>query len=159
MSQTYSPSDGRRYRLQRVCHVWKMPRSTVHEQCERNAIPAELQVGPGKRRPKGPYTDAQLVEQIQLVLNEGPFHGEGNRKAWARLCGMLHRHFEGAPVVGRHVLNYRGALSSPVGIQGAFSTITDRTPGLSKPCPGAKRRLHYRGGRGMIVYKPVSKKT
>jgi putative transposase len=85
MSQTHSPSGGRRYGLQRVCHVWKVPRSTVYEQRKRNATPAERLAAPGKRGPKGPYTDAQVVEHIRSVLNESPFHGEGYRKVWARL--------------------------------------------------------------------------
>ena len=85
MSQTHLPSGGRRYGLQRVCRVWKAPRSTVYEQRKRNATPAERRAAPGKRGPKGPYTDAQVVEQIRSVLKESPFHGEGYRKAWARL--------------------------------------------------------------------------
>jgi len=58
-----------------------------------------------------------------------------------------------------HVSDHRGASSSPVGIQGALQLSLDhRTPGLPNSRPGAKRRLYYRGDRGMIIYKPLSKK-
>jgi len=45
MSQTHSPSGGRRYGLQRVCRVWKAPRSSVYEQRKRNATPAGVNRG------------------------------------------------------------------------------------------------------------------
>jgi putative transposase len=85
MSRTRSTSTGRQYGLQRVCRVWKKPRSTVYERRRRNSMTAELRCVPIKRGPRGPYTDEQLLEHIRLVLNESPFHGEGYRKLWARL--------------------------------------------------------------------------
>ena len=85
MSQTHSPSSSRLYGIQRVCRVWNVPRSTVYEQRKRNAAAAELRAVPGKRGPKGLFTDEQLVEHIRSVLNESPFHGEGYRKVWVRM--------------------------------------------------------------------------
>lgn len=41
---------------------------------------------PARRRgPTGPCSDDELVERIRGVLASSPFHGEGYRKAWARL--------------------------------------------------------------------------
>jgi putative transposase len=85
MSQTHSPSTGRQYSLQRVCRVWKQPRSSVYEQRKRNTVPTVLCPSPRKRGPRGPYTDGQLVEHIRSVLVGSPFHGEGYRKVCARL--------------------------------------------------------------------------
>jgi putative transposase len=85
MSQTNSPSTGRRYGLQRVCRVWNRPRSSVYEQRKRDTVPTVLWPSPRKRGPRGPYTDDQLVEHIRSVLADSPFHGEGYRKAWVRL--------------------------------------------------------------------------
>jgi len=85
MSQTHSPSGGRRYGLQRVCRVWKLPRSSVYEQRKRHTLAPELRPAARRRGPEGPCTDAQLLDAIRVVLAESPFHGEGYRKVWARL--------------------------------------------------------------------------
>jgi putative transposase len=85
MSQTHSPSGGRRYGLQRVCRVWNRPRSTVYEQRKRLNGPPELRPAAGKRGPEGPCRDEKLLGHIQAVLADSPFHGEGHRKVWARL--------------------------------------------------------------------------
>ncbi len=85
MSQTHSPSGGRRYGLQRVCRVWKLPRSTVYEQRKRHTLAPELRPAARRRGPEGPCTDAPLLDAIRVVLAESPFHGEGYRKVWARL--------------------------------------------------------------------------
>ena len=60
-------------------------KSTVYGQRKRNTTAAELRPSPGKRGPRGPYTDEQLLEHIRAVLVESPFHGEGYRKVWVRL--------------------------------------------------------------------------
>jgi putative transposase len=85
MSQTHSPSSSRRYGIQRVCRVWKRPRSTVYEQRKRRNTAPELRPVAGRRGPDGPCTDEQMVGHIRTVLAESPFHGEGYRKVWARL--------------------------------------------------------------------------
>ncbi len=38
--------------------------------------------------PHGPMPDAALLEAIRGVLLASPFHGEGYRKVWARLCHL-----------------------------------------------------------------------
>jgi transposase InsO family protein len=85
MSQAVSPSTSRRYGLQRVCQLWRVPRSTVYFHRQRNRLPPEVRPTTRKRGPLGPCSDAQLVEHIRTILHESPFHGEGYRKVWARL--------------------------------------------------------------------------
>src|SRR3569833_204526 len=80
MSRTASPSSGTPYGLARVCRVWRTSRATVY----RHRAPA-LANPPGRRGPSGPMPDAALVGAIRAVLSDSPFHGEGHRKAWARL--------------------------------------------------------------------------
>ncbi len=87
MSQTTSPAIGRRYGLARVSRVWGMPRATIYR--HRSPVDGQRNVclssGPRRRGPIGPMTDAHLVVEIQAVLTNSPFHGEGYRKVWARL--------------------------------------------------------------------------
>ena len=82
MSGACSIATHKRYGLQRVCRIWRVPRSTFYAQ-----RPAA--VGPigaaGKRGPRGPCSDRVLVDHIRHVLAASPFHGEGYRKVWARL--------------------------------------------------------------------------
>jgi putative transposase len=85
MSQTHSPSAGRRYGLQRVCRVWNRPRATVYEQRKRSNSPPKLRPAARKRGPDGPCSDEGLLGHIRAVLADGPFHGEGYRKVWVRL--------------------------------------------------------------------------
>jgi hypothetical protein len=42
-------------------------------------------VDPKRRGPLGAGPDEELVGHIRLILTESPFHGEGDRKVWARL--------------------------------------------------------------------------
>jgi putative transposase len=81
MSQAGSISLRKPYGLQRVCRVWKIPRSTVYEHRARAArIPTSVRPGPA-----GPCSDPELAEQVRTVLLDSPFHGEGYRKIWAKL--------------------------------------------------------------------------
>ena len=83
MSRTVSASTGRRYGLKRVCRLWKRPRSTVyHRRRVQRRAPPTPRRRPG---PQGPCDDATLLARIREVLADSPFHGEGYRKAWARL--------------------------------------------------------------------------
>jgi len=82
MSRTTSPSTQKPYSLVRVCHVWRLGRSTVYWQRLPKAEPAGATTRPG---PRGPCADHDLVQHIKTVLAETPFHGEGYRKVWARL--------------------------------------------------------------------------
>lgn len=95
MSQTVSPSTGRRYGLALVCRVWEMCRSSVYAvRTRRASLPAEL----GKRGPKTELSDAQLTELIRETITVSPRMGEGYRKVWAQL------RFQGVRVCKRRVL-------------------------------------------------------
>ncbi len=83
MSEVRSSSTGRRYSIKRVCVVWQIPRSTVHNQLRRSSL-ADLPL-PRKRGPVGAATDEELVSLIRQVIDASPFHGEGYRKIWAKL--------------------------------------------------------------------------
>jgi transposase InsO family protein len=85
VSQTVSPSIGKRYGVHRVARLWHVPRSTVY--ARRRRPPATADPPPVRQRPgpQGPCDDAALVGQIRAVLARSPFHGEGYRKVWARL--------------------------------------------------------------------------
>ena len=81
MSRTESPSARRPYGLQRVCRVWKMPRSTVY--ARRDLAPDPQ---PSRRRgPVGPCDDETLLEHVRAALDESEWVGEGHRKVWAQL--------------------------------------------------------------------------
>ncbi len=81
MTRVVSPSAQRPYRLAEVCRIWGVPRSSVYAARQRGggALPARRQ------GPTGPCSDHELVERIRQALTASPFHGEGDRKAWARL--------------------------------------------------------------------------
>lgn len=81
MSQTQSPSTGRKYGRARVLAIWGLARSTFYARQNR----ARQQVPSQRRGPKTNCTDADLVEKIRAILAACPFHGEGHRKIWARL--------------------------------------------------------------------------
>ncbi|HEY7494408.1 MAG TPA: hypothetical protein VIH59_25320 [Candidatus Tectomicrobia bacterium] len=77
MSQ--ATSTGMRYGLAHVCRAWGVARSPVYWQRQERG-------GTGSRPgPVGLCTEAALVPHIRTVLEASPFHGEGYRKAWARL--------------------------------------------------------------------------
>lgn len=85
MSGAYSTATHKCYGLQRVCRVWRMPRSTIYAQrisAEAGALGSGFPKKPG---PMGPCSDQVLVDHIRQVLAESPFHGEGYRKVWAKL--------------------------------------------------------------------------
>jgi putative transposase len=81
MSQTVSPSTGRRYGRRRTCQALGVPRSTLYAALGR----AQHSPPRHKRGPKTAWTDAELTEHIRDVLARSPFVGEGYRKVWARL--------------------------------------------------------------------------
>jgi putative transposase len=85
LARSASPGTGKPYGLQRVCRVFGLARSTAYYLKARDAIPPERRPVPKKRGPVGAGTDEELVGHIRTVLAEGPFHGEGYRKVWARL--------------------------------------------------------------------------
>ena len=81
MSQTVSPSTGRRYGRRRTCQALGVPRSTLY------AVRARRErAAPGQKRgPKTAWADAELTGHLRDILARSPFVGEGYRKVWARL--------------------------------------------------------------------------
>ena len=81
MSGAQSISTRRAYGLQRIGRVGERARSSVY--ARRHATKSRA---PRCRRgPVGAAPDAVLVGHIRRVLQTSPFHGEGYRKAWAKL--------------------------------------------------------------------------
>ena len=81
MRGAHSISTRRAYGLQRICRVWHCARSSVY--ARRQATTSQV---PCRRRgPVGAAPDDVLVGDIRRVLEASPFHGEGYRKAWAKL--------------------------------------------------------------------------
>ena len=80
MSGAQSISTRRAYGVQRVCRVWGRARSSVY--VRRHATRSRAS---RRRGPVGAATDEVLVGHIRRVLEASPFHGEGYRKAWAKL--------------------------------------------------------------------------
>jgi putative transposase len=81
MSRMLSPSSGKPYGLARVCRTWCCARASVY----RHRHPEPVRQRPG---PAGPMSDAALLERIQGVLSDSPFH----EKAIGRFgpgCGSL----------------------------------------------------------------------
>ena len=77
MSRALSPSTNRSYGVAMVSRLWWIARATVY----RHRSPATEHRRPG---PLGPMPDDELVAAIRDLLAQGPFHGEGYRKIWAR---------------------------------------------------------------------------
>jgi putative transposase len=82
MSREVSPAAGRPYGVQRVCRTWRVARSTQYAQERAAAASSALS---GKRGPKPPHSDEDLLDLIRKDLDASPFSGEGHRKVWARL--------------------------------------------------------------------------
>ena len=80
MNGAQSISARRAYGVQRVCRVWGRARSSVY--VRRHATRSRAS---RRRGPVGAATDEVLVGHIRRVLEASPFHGEGYRKAWAKL--------------------------------------------------------------------------
>ena len=80
MSGAQSISARRAYGVQRVCRVWGRARSSVYVRQH-----APRSCASRRRGPVGAATDKVLVGHIRRVLEASPFHGEGYRKAWAKL--------------------------------------------------------------------------
>ena len=81
MSGAQSISTRRAYGVQRVCRVWHRARSSVYARRQATRSPARCR----RRGPIGAAPDDVLVAHIRRVLEASPFHGEGYRKAWAKL--------------------------------------------------------------------------
>ncbi len=93
MRAAVSPGTGRQYPLTWVCRAYRLPRATLYAAAsDKPASPA------GKRGPRTPTSDAEVVTAIRAVLAAWPFHGEGYRKVRARLAHW------GLAVGGKRVL-------------------------------------------------------
>ncbi len=84
MSEVISEATGKRYGVQRVCHVWERTRSSLYARRER-AQKGGLGVVPARRGPKPKHSDDEVLAAIQADLARSPFQGEGHRKVHARL--------------------------------------------------------------------------
>jgi putative transposase len=90
MSETVSPTRGRRYGLATVCRVWRLARSGVYRHLR--PPPSTPPGGPG---PVGPMPDSALLAAIRAVLAASPFHG-------ARFMGrVIARYGLGCALVAR----------------------------------------------------------
>ena len=71
----------RAYGVQRVCRVWHRARSSVYARRQATTSRAPCR----RRGPVGAAPDDVLAGHIRRLLEASPFHGEGYRKAWAKL--------------------------------------------------------------------------
>ena len=85
MAGATSPATGRRYGIARVCHVWKVPRSSFYAARRLAADPDSPPAVPARRGPEPAVSDADLLAAIRADLSRSPWTGEGHRKVWARL--------------------------------------------------------------------------
>ena len=81
MSGAQSIATRRAYGVQRVCRMWHGARSSVYVRRQATSFPAPCR----RRGPIGAAPDDVLVAHIRLGLEASPFHGEGDRKVWAKL--------------------------------------------------------------------------
>ena len=81
MRGAHSISTRRAYGVQRICRVWERARSSVYAKRHATRSRATRR----RRGPVGAAPDEVLVGHIRRVLDASPFHGEGYRKAWAKL--------------------------------------------------------------------------
>ena len=81
MSGAQSISTRRAYGVQRVCRVWHRARASVYARRQATRSPAPCR----RRGPIGAAPDDVLVAHLRRGLEASPFHGEGYRKAWAKL--------------------------------------------------------------------------
>ncbi len=81
MRGAHSISTRRAYGVQRICRVWERARSSVYA----TRYATRSRALRRRRGPVGAAPDAVMVGHIRRVLDASPFHGEGYRKAWAKL--------------------------------------------------------------------------
>ena len=81
MKDAHSISTRRAYGVQRVYRVWHRARSSVYARRQATTSRAPCR----RRGPVGAAPDDVLAGHIRRLLEASPFHGEGYRKAWAKL--------------------------------------------------------------------------
>ena len=118
MSVVVSPSTNRRYGVALVSRLWRIARAPVY----RYRSPATGSRRPG---PIGPMPDDELVDSIRNLLAEGPFHGEGYRKIWARLrfAGIRTSKRRVLRLTAKHGLQAPGRVGRPHGPKAHDGTI------------------------------------
>ena len=74
-----SPSALKPFGIKLVCTVWNISRSTIH----RHKVLALHEATPKKKRgPKTCLADAQVLEEIKIMLRNSPFVGEALAGSW-----------------------------------------------------------------------------
>ncbi len=81
MTGAHSISTRRASGVQRICRVWARARSSGYARRHATRASAVRR----RRGPVGAAPDDGLGGHIRRVLDASPFHGEGDRKAWAKL--------------------------------------------------------------------------
>src|SRR5689334_1252403 len=81
MSRRVSPSTDKVYGVERVTRLWGVSRATFYRHRHGSG-----ETAPKRPGPLGAMSDDGLVQEIRKLLTASPFHGEGHRKLWARLC-------------------------------------------------------------------------
>ena len=131
MRGAYSIATGKRYGLQRVYHIWQVPRSTVYAHRHRSDGEGSIDAhSPKKRGPMGPCSDPVLVEHLRQVLAESPFHGEGYRKVWAKLrfAGIRTSKERVRRLMRKHGLQAPSRVGHPHGPKAHDGTIITEQP-------------------------------
>ena len=126
MSGAQSIATRRAYGVQRVCRVWARPRSSVYARRQATRSPARCR----RRGPIGAAPDDVLVAHIRRVLEASPFHGEGYRKAWAKLrvAGMRTSKERVRRLMREHDLQAPQRAGHAHGPKAHDGTITTETP-------------------------------
>ena len=126
MSGAQSISIRRAYGVQRVCRVWHRARSSVYARRQATRSPARCR----RRGPIGAAPDDVLVAHIRRVLEASPFHGEGYRKAWAKLrvAGMRTSKERVRRLMREHALQAPPRAGHAHGPKAHDGTITTETP-------------------------------
>ena len=129
MSGAQSISTRRAYGVQRVCRVWHRARSSVYARRQATRSPALCR----RRGPIGAAPDDVLVAHIRRVLEASPFHGEGYRKAWAKLrvAGMRTSKERVRRLMREHDLQAPPRAGHAHGPKAHDGTITTEAPDVS----------------------------
>ena len=142
MAPSRSPPVGR-MALQRVCRVWHRARSSVYARRQATRSPALCR----RRGPIGAAPDDVLVAHIRRVLEASPFHGEGYRKAWAKLrvAGMRTSKERVRRLMREHDLQAPPRAGHAHGPKAHDGTITTEAPDVMW---GHRHDGHRDGRRG-----------
>ena len=128
MSSAQSISTRRAYGVQRICRVWERARSSVY--ARRHATKSRALRC--RRGPVGAAPDAVRVGHIRRVLEASPFHGEGYRKAWAKLrvAGIRTSQERVRRVMREHDLQAPHRVGHAHGPKAHDGTITTEAPDM-----------------------------